>query len=491
MESTEAPHGPKAQDPGDSWGRQTNLDKLVSLIQREPEARMDFECNEFIQFLKKYIEWFSGIKNELIKEIIKNCRYLKCPPETVIIKQGDLGDSMYAILRGSLAVHVIFETENEKECYGKVEAAMTKKKFNRNDLGNEVAQKGSGACIGEVALIQENCMRTASCITATDCEFIVIDRALYNVSVKDFIEREFQDKTQFVERNPLFSSWTPRQRNQLVISLKKQKVGFGDRLVRQGQELDGVYFIFKGDLEIHIDSRMYKRQYPMFYAELQNLLPEMVGKNKRAFQAPHVLRKERMAGHRPQQLCILGANESVGSLEMTLGLDTYIETAVSPGECELVMLKRTQFERMFKRKYAATTLEKLREALAQKLCLYIYQSEPQNTAFLKFLNMKLMDATVLQEVKKSKHARARQEANIGQISETRTVEEKDIANVLKRLHMSSESAAQLPPEDMSELALAKMDRRLKLWSEKTNMNGSKLAELQSSTLHLNLGDNAG
>ena len=50
--------------------------------------------------------------------------------------------SMYAILRGDVTVHVITDTENEHECYSKVEAAITKKKFNRNDFGNEVAHKG-------------------------------------------------------------------------------------------------------------------------------------------------------------------------------------------------------------------------------------------------------------------------------------------------------------------------------------------------------------
>ncbi|GFR66288.1 hypothetical protein ElyMa_003679300 [Elysia marginata] len=87
-------------------------------------------------------------------------------------------------------------------------------------------------------------------------------------------------------------------------------------------------------------------------------------------------------------------------------------------------------------------------------------------------------------VKKSKHAKARQAANIGAQKLTRSVEEKDIISVLKRLHMNSENAAELPPEDMSEIALAKMDKRLRLWSEKTNMNGSKLAGLQSSSIVL-------
>lgn len=49
--------------------------------------------------------------------------------------------SMFAILRGEVSVHVIFESENERECLNRVEAALSKKKFSKNDFGNEVAQK--------------------------------------------------------------------------------------------------------------------------------------------------------------------------------------------------------------------------------------------------------------------------------------------------------------------------------------------------------------
>ncbi|CAL1541441.1 unnamed protein product [Lymnaea stagnalis] len=468
----------------DSEGKQSNLDKLVTLIQKEPQMRTDFECHEFVHFLKKHILWFNSLSPGQIQEIIKRCKFLRVYPDTIFIKQGDIGDSMYAILRGDVAVHVIFEHENERECLNRVEAAMSKKKFSKNDFGSEVATSTTGACIGEVALVNENCMRTASCFALTVCDFIVIDRALYSVSVKEVIEQEFQDKTNFVERNPLFRSWTPRQRNQLVISMKKLRIGFGEKLARQGQEVDNIYFIYKGDMEIQIDSKLYERQYQNLYTEMKKLLPELIKDPRPIPQAPHLLRKERMARQKPQRICLLGENETIGSLEIILGLDTYIENATAPGDCELLYLKRSQFEKMFKRKYALATLDKLKEALANKLCLYIYQSDPSTVAFLKFLNIKLMDFVILQEVKRNKHAKARQGINIGAERVTRGVEAKDVRNLMKRLHMNTDSAAELPPEDMSEIALAKMDRRLRLWSENTNMNGSRLASLQSSTITL-------
>ncbi|XP_055868348.1 uncharacterized protein LOC106055632 [Biomphalaria glabrata] len=468
----------------DFEGKQSNLDKLVALIQKEPHLRTDFECHECSPFLKKHIQWFNSLKLSQIQDIIKRCKFLRVNPDEIFIKQGDIGDSMYAILRGTAAVHVMLDCENEKECLNRVELALAKKKLSRNDFGTEVAQTLTGSCIGEVAMVGSNNIRTASCFALNTCDFMVIDRSLYSVSVKEVIEQEFHDKTTFVERNPLFKAWTPRQRNQLVISMKKLKIGYGEKLARQGQDVDNVYFIYKGDIEIQIDSRLYEKQYPQLHSEMKRLLPELTKDTKSLPLAPHLLRKERMTSHRPQKICLLGENETIGSLEIILGLDTYMENATAPGHCELLVLKRGQFEKTFKRKYALATLDQVKESLANKLCLYIYQSDPNKVAFLKFLNIKLMDSNILLEVKRSKHAKARRNTNIGGERVNRSVEQQDIKNVMKRLHMSTNRAAELPPEDMSEIALAKMDRRLRLWSEHTNMNGSKLSRLQSATITL-------
>ncbi|BFZ00757.1 hypothetical protein BsWGS_03796 [Bradybaena similaris] len=470
--------------PQDTDGKQTNLDRFIQLVKKDPNMRPDFACQEFIHFLKKHIEWFSTLKPEHIKEIIKRCKFLRIAPDTVFIKQGDTGDSMYAILRGTVGVHVIFETESERECLLRVEAALNKKKFNKNDFGNEVAHKVEGACIGEVALVKENCMRTASCIATSECDCLVIDRSLYNVSVKEFIEKEFRDKTLFVERNPLFKSWTPRQKNQLIISMRKVRVGFGEKLARQGHEMDTVYFIYRGDVEIYLDTKQYQRQFPHIYSELKSLLPELVRENTQDPRPPHIIRKERMTRHTSQRVCILGANETIGSLEAILNLDTYIETAVAHGECELMSLKRSQFEKTFGKRFAAATLDMLKETLASKLCLYMYQCNPADVAFLKFLNMKLMDGNVLQEVRKSKYRKPKG-SHIGAEKATyKTVEQQEVMSVLKKLHMSSENVREIQLEDKSEIALAKMDRRLRIWSETTNLNGSKLAGLQSATISL-------
>lgn len=52
-----------------------------------------------------------------------------------------------------------------------------------------------------------------------------------------------QAKSDFIERNVMFRTWPGRQKKQLVISLSTEKVCYGDKIIKQGQEADRVYFI--------------------------------------------------------------------------------------------------------------------------------------------------------------------------------------------------------------------------------------------------------
>ena len=52
-----------------------------------------------------------------------------------------------------------------------------------------------------------------------------------------------QAKSDFIQRNPIFQTWPLRHRKQLSISMITQKFSYGDKIIKQGQEADKVYFI--------------------------------------------------------------------------------------------------------------------------------------------------------------------------------------------------------------------------------------------------------
>ena len=110
---------------------------------------------------------------------------------------------------------------------------------------------GEGNSVGEVALIDETCVRTASIVADAKTDLVIVDKPLYNRCVKDTLAKEFEDKRQFIVNNPLFTSWAPKYRKQLTMALYKETFPYESVMVRQGDPVEFVYFILRLSL-IHI-----------------------------------------------------------------------------------------------------------------------------------------------------------------------------------------------------------------------------------------------
>lgn len=102
-----------------------------------------------------------------------------------------------------------------------------------------------GFSFGEVALIDETCVRTASIVADERTDLVIVDKALYTRSVKDIIAKEFEDKRDFIARSKLFSSWAPKYRKQLAMALYKEVWPYESTLVRQSDDVEFMYFILQ------------------------------------------------------------------------------------------------------------------------------------------------------------------------------------------------------------------------------------------------------
>jgi len=93
--------------------------------------------------------------------------------------------------------------------------------------------------------MSDDCIRTASIIAEEKTDLLVVDRALYNRAVKVVLAKEFEDKRTFIKGNPLFSNWAPRYRKQLAMAMYKETFPYDSVLVRQGDQLEIVYFVIR------------------------------------------------------------------------------------------------------------------------------------------------------------------------------------------------------------------------------------------------------
>ncbi|XP_046564428.1 uncharacterized protein LOC124273258 [Haliotis rubra] len=454
-------------------------ERVVAVVDRPPDLRTDFECQEFVPWFRNKATLFKSVKPEIVKDVIKHSSFEKNCADDVIIQQGDQGDKLYIVLRGKVSIYVIHDKENENDVVDQVQSACSKKKLDRSLLGQHVWTSGEGQAFGEVALIKEDCIRTASVVVDEETDLLVVDKALYNRSVRDVMEREYNEKTAFVEKNPLFNTWSTKQKRHLIISLKKETVHYGCRLTKQGQAANNMYFILRsGEVEIVLDQAAYKFQFPQQWAELNTVLPELLSDKKNVSVSPHEMLRKRKNEHKAHQICLLGENEHLGALEMVLGLESYIETATTTAACDLLVLRRGQYDRMFKRKYATQSVVKLKEDLATRLCLYIHQTTSGNCAFLKFLNMKLEDQRLLKTLKETKSRNAFKGKR--RLQQEHTVEPTDCQEdewtlILKRLHMRLDTTVSLPAASATEQVISKMEGRLKGWVERSKLHLPALA----------------
>ena len=115
----------------------------------------------------KDIALFKNLTPEKIQRIMDIMRKVKFSANEVIMREGDLGDTMYIILEGTVEIAkslVIDDADNEESGKNKV--------FTRLDGGQR-------AVFGEIALLEE-LRRTASVRAVTDC-------VMYEMKKDDFL----------------------------------------------------------------------------------------------------------------------------------------------------------------------------------------------------------------------------------------------------------------------------------------------------------------
>lgn len=123
---------------------------------------------EDILLLQK-TDLFENLSPSQIKTVLNICRKVKFRENEIIMKEGDLGSSLYIILEGMVEV---IKSLVISEAIGDEEAV-------KNKVFTKIDEK-SHAIFGEIALLEE-CKRTATIRANTDC-------VLYEIKKDDFLQ---------------------------------------------------------------------------------------------------------------------------------------------------------------------------------------------------------------------------------------------------------------------------------------------------------------
>ncbi|CAH8508816.1 unnamed protein product [Schistosoma margrebowiei] len=360
-------------------------DKIVTSIKKPPNERTIDEIEEICPWFVGKIKFFSNLKSDIVKDIIKNCEFSERDTDDIIIRQFEEGDCFYIILSGQVSIYVNTElvhddqevVHQQDEFVPAVKHSVERKATNREKCGNYVVSFGTGASFGELALINKDCIRNATVIADRKTHLAVINRATYNRSLKDVHEADFKKRIEFINKCPLFNGWIQSLKKQAAMSLVQTDFPFEANLVRQEEPVNGLLFIISGQAQVSVDILKHPKQYPNLKLAAYSVTSTEMDDHKliHTENPNYPVRRmgyivnERRSALKKIDLCIIGPGTILGEFEYGFNLKTYVQTAICIEPTSAYILGGRNFERLIQSRRNPDGLKQIRE-IAERNILY-------------------------------------------------------------------------------------------------------------------------
>ncbi|XP_041366460.1 uncharacterized protein LOC121381280 [Gigantopelta aegis] len=370
------------------------VEQVIDIIVKPTNRRSDKEIQAVIPWLRRRTQMFQCLESDVLMDIIRHCHYQMAAPDEIIIRQGEQGDCMYILLGGKISVYIDSRLTGEEEGSSPIPPSPYKERrggpspewvrkrrhMERSSLGRFIIRCEPGANFGEVALLSEDHIRNASIVTDRDCDFLVIDRDLFNRCLKSSEERAYNAKKRFVNKHPFFCQMPPKFKRLLELSLRKETHAYDETLIQQGERVSGLHFIIKGQAQILMMPSQHPKQYPQLWpfevgADLYALEFDWLRESRKnaiikKYQDPAVIRTkadhvlirrkegyaamEKAIQHKSVSLCEVSKGEIFGDVEILFNLPTYHQTVVCTTETDVFVLDMKNFDRLVSRRNKQT-----------------------------------------------------------------------------------------------------------------------------------------
>ncbi|CAL1533253.1 unnamed protein product [Lymnaea stagnalis] len=408
-------------------------DKVVNIINKSPADRQDGEIEQILPWFRKKSDLFKSLHTGKSYHVMLNTISTSVIDyDIIVIEQGAPGATIFCRFPHRFLKHqtVFLKLLKHKSSHNikvrfivLVSASPLKKNNNTKSISYFLHVSYAGKSFGELALINADCVRNATIIADEATDLLSVDRDLYNRSLRAFQTHEFEQRKDFVSNFPMFHSWAPRYKKMMAMSLKKHVLQFEDTIVKQGSSVDGIHFIIKGQVKIRVDPNQHPSQYQSLYplgdiADLEkekarellrkemNLERLKTADKKSTYQrraAPQADPKK--MNQKPLELCLAGAIDVIGDLEMAVGLTTYSQTVECTEESIIFHLDQRNYDRLIEKRNPGA-VEMLKDIVHTKLTLHFSRlnedSIPLYRYFLYILDEKEKDARLNVRVPRTK-----------------------------------------------------------------------------------------
>ncbi|MEW6776993.1 MAG: cyclic nucleotide-binding domain-containing protein [Bdellovibrionota bacterium] len=186
------------------------------------------------------IPLFSDLQPDEFAFAINTCSFKQLSARTRVIQEGEMGNSMFVLVKGEVLV------------------------YRHDEKGNtiKITTLKDGAFFGEFALLSDS-KRHASVGAITDCEILEITREQLDKIIAKFprvgeVMNEFYKKrilATLLLTSPLFQPLSIDDRKQLITKFVMLREKPGKRVLEEGGPGDGLYLIKSGEVEILIHDK--------------------------------------------------------------------------------------------------------------------------------------------------------------------------------------------------------------------------------------------
>ena len=166
---------------------------------------------------------FSSLSDGELKLLINAMAPCNVRAESVIIKQGDIGDYFYVVQEGK----VDFQVD-----------------------GNSVGNCGRGASFGELALLYDS-PRAATCVADTDCKLWKVDQHTFRYMLAKQQANQNTQINEILVKVPFLSELEDQTLTRIIDALSTVHFNKGEYIFKKGDIGDMFYILEKGTAKVH------------------------------------------------------------------------------------------------------------------------------------------------------------------------------------------------------------------------------------------------
>lgn len=242
---------------------------LMKVLGKKREDRTKLEIEAVAGYLNWRIPFFRKFTPEQQLELCRVSEAVSIFGETVLFKQGTVGEAFYVILTGSVEVWVATQDEmavmttlaqNALAKGGSSSAAKNAGSVNplKSGLGSKVAMLSVGDTFGERALENEDSLRMASIVTCdSQTDLLVISREDYYKLVSALTNSALMDKITLLRRTDMFRNTDATFLREMARYMVSARYDIDDYLFHAGTKATQMIIIEAGEVMVEVQVKTY------------------------------------------------------------------------------------------------------------------------------------------------------------------------------------------------------------------------------------------